>query len=88
MFARVIYRTVAVLMLAPWSLAAIAEPLTIVELSSPALRCVFATNRHCNLNGTASFSAIPIPGIVGRADLHSLTFPADPDSACRRIDGV
>ena len=78
MFARVIYRTVAVLMLAPWSLAAMAEPLTIVELSSPALRCVFATNRHCNLNGTASFSAIPIPGIAGSAVLHSLTFPADP----------
>jgi len=80
MFARVICRTVAVLMLAPWSLPAMAEPLTVVDLSSPALRCVFATNKHCNLDGTASLAAIPIRGIAGKAVLHSLTFPAEPDS--------
>jgi hypothetical protein len=78
--ARVVYRTIAVLMLAPWSLPATAEPLTIVNLSSPALRCVFATNKHCNLDGTASLAAIPIRGTAGKAVLHSLTFPADPDS--------
>jgi hypothetical protein len=50
------------------------------NLSSPAIRCVFATNKRCNLNGTDSVGAIPIPGIAGSAVLHSLTFPADPDS--------
>jgi hypothetical protein len=87
MFARVIYWTVAVLTLALWSLPAMAEPLTIIELSSPALRCVFATNRHCNLNSTASFAAIPIPGIAGSAVLHSLTFAADPDSPAAGLTG-
>jgi hypothetical protein len=57
-----------------------AEPLTTIDLGSVALRCVFAMNKRCNLNGTASIGAIPIPGIAGTAVLHSLTFPADPDS--------
>lgn len=87
MFARVIYRTAAVLMLAPWSLPAMAEPLTMVNLSSPALRCVFANNKHCNLDGTASLAAIPIRGIAGKAVLHSLTFPADPDSPAAGLTG-
>jgi hypothetical protein len=80
MSARVVGRTVAALMLAPWAAAVMAEPLAVVDLSSPALRCVFATNKRCNLNGTASAGAIAIPGIAGSAVLHSLTFPADPDA--------
>src|SRR5215469_5069284 len=87
MFARVVYRTLAALMLAPWSLPALAEPLTMVNLSSPALRCVFATNKHCNLDGTASLAAVPIRGIAGKAVLHSLTFPADPDSPAAGLTG-
>jgi hypothetical protein len=87
MSARVISWTVAALVLAPWTLPATAEPLTTVNLSSPALRCVFATNRNCNLDGTASVGGIPIPGISGSAVLHSLTFPADPDSPAARSTG-
>jgi hypothetical protein len=87
MSARVIGGTVAALMLAPWALPARAEPLTVVDLSSPAVRCVFATNKHCNLRGTASVGAIPIAGIAGSAVLHSLTFPADPDSPAAGLTG-
>ncbi len=87
MSARVISWTVAALMLASWTWPALAEPLTTINLSSPALRCVFATNKRCNLNGTASVGAIPIPGIAGSAVLHSLTFPADPDSWASGLTG-
>ncbi len=78
--ARIIDRTVAALLLAPWCWPALAEPLTIVDLSSPALRCVFSTSPHCNLDGTTTLGPIPIPGISGSAVLHSLTFPAFADS--------
>jgi hypothetical protein len=87
MSARVVSRTVAALMLAPWIWPAMAEPLTTIDLSSPALRCVFATNKRCNLNGTTTVGAIPIPGIGGSAVLHSLTFPADPDSPAAGTTG-
>jgi hypothetical protein len=87
MSARVVSRTVAALMLAPWTWHAMAEPLTTIDLSSPALRCVFATNKRCNLDGTASVGAIPIPGIAGSAILHSLTFPAAPDSPAAGLTG-
>ena len=56
MSARVIGWTVAALVLAPWCWPAMAEPLTTIDLSSPALRCVFATNKRCNLNSTASLA--------------------------------
>jgi hypothetical protein len=75
-----ISRAIAALILGPWCWPAVAEPLATINLGSPALRCVFATNKRCNLNGTASTGVIPIPGIGGSAVLHSLTFPADPDS--------
>jgi hypothetical protein len=87
MSARAISRTIAALMLAPWCWPAIAEPLTTIDLSSPAVRCVFATNKRCNLDGTASVGAIPIPGITGSAALHSLTFPAAPDSLAAGLTG-
>jgi hypothetical protein len=48
---------------------------------------VFATNERCNLDGTASVGAIPIPGIAGSAVLHSLTFPATPDSPAAGLTG-
>ena len=87
MSARVISRTVAALILAPWAWPAVAEPLTTVDLSSPAVRCVFSTSPHCNLDGTATLGAIPIPGIAGSAVLHSLTFPAFADSDARGTYG-
>jgi hypothetical protein len=87
MSVRAISRTIAALMLAPWCWPAIAEPLTTIDLSSPAVRCVFATNKRCNLDGTASVGAIPIPGITGSAALHSLTFPAAPDSPAAGLTG-
>jgi hypothetical protein len=87
MSARVIRWTVAALMLAPWASPTMAEPLTITNLSSPAVRCVFATNKHCNLDGTASTGAIPIPGIAGSAVLRSLTFPAEPESSAAGLKG-
>jgi hypothetical protein len=64
-----------------------AEPLTTIDLSSLAVRCVFATSKRCNLDGTASVGAIPIPGVAGGAVLHSLTFPADPDSPAAGLTG-
>ncbi len=79
MSARVILATSA-LMLTSWTSAAMAEPLTTIDLSSLAVRCVFATNKRCNLDGTDTVGVIPIPGIAGNAVLHSLTFPATPDS--------
>jgi hypothetical protein len=87
MSARVIGRTIAALLLAPCALPAMAEPVTIVNLGSLAVRCVFATNKRCNLNGTASTGAIAIPGITGDAALHSLTFPADPASWAAKLTG-
>jgi hypothetical protein len=87
MSARIFRRTIAALMLAPWCWPAVAEPLTIIDLSSPAVRCVFATNRQCNLDGTASVGAIPIPGIAGSAVLHSLTFPGVADSPAAGLTG-
>src|SRR5436305_10102723 len=87
MSARVIGRMVAALMLAPWTWPAMADPLTTIDLGSIALRCVFATSKRCNLNGTASVGAIPIPGIAGSAVLHSLTFPADPGTIAAGLTG-
>jgi hypothetical protein len=87
MSVRAISRTIAALMLAPWCWPAIAEPLTTIDLSSPVVRCVFATNKRCNLDGTTSVGAIPIPGITGSAALHSLTFPTAPDSAAAGLTG-
>lgn len=81
MFARVIGQTAAASMLvAVLSGSAIAEPLTTINLSSPAIRCVFSTHQHCNLDGTDTVGAIAIPGISGNAVLHTLTFPAFADS--------
>src|SRR5580693_7962207 len=87
MSARTIGRTIAALMVAPWCWPAMAEPLTTINLSSPAVRCVFATNKRCNLDGTASVGAIPIPGITGSAVLHSLTFPAAAESPAAGLTG-
>lgn len=86
MSARVIL-AVSALMLTPWTSAATTEPLITIDLSSPAVRCVFATNKHCNLDGTDTVGAIPLPGIAGSAVLHSLTFPAAPDSPAARTTG-
>ncbi|HLH91723.1 MAG TPA: hypothetical protein VKX28_25005 [Xanthobacteraceae bacterium] len=84
MSARFITQAIAALLLvalgATWISPAIAEPLTTVDLSSPAIRCVFSTSPHCNLDGTTTAGAIAIPGITGTAVLHTLTFPAFADS--------
>ncbi len=81
MSARLVSRIfVVLLMLAPWTSSAMAEPLTAINLSSPAIRCVFSTSKRCNLDGTATTGAIAIPGLSGSAVLHSLTFPAFADS--------
>ena len=87
MFARTISRTIAAMMLAPSCWPAMAEPLTTINLSSHALRCVFATNKRCNLDGAASVGAIAIPGITGSAVLHSLTFPGAADSPAAGLTG-
>ena len=87
MSARIVGRTLAALMLAPWTWPAMADPLTTIDIGSIALRCVFATSKRCNLNGTASVGAIAIPGIAGSAVLHSLTFPADPDTIAAGLTG-
>ena len=80
MSARVITQAIAALMLASWACPALAEPLSTIDLSSPAIRCVFSTNKQCNLDGTDTVGAIPIRGISGSAVLHTLTFPAFADS--------
>jgi hypothetical protein len=84
MSARVIPQAIAALMLAPmlapWACPVMAEPLVTIDLSSPAIRCVFSTHQHCNLDGTDTVGAIAIPGISGNAVLHTLTFPAFVDS--------
>ncbi len=85
--ARFISRIVAALILAPWCWPAMAEPLTTIDLSSPALRCKFSTSPHCNLDGTATLAPIVIPGITGSAVLHALTFPAFPDSLAAGTSG-
>ena len=86
MSARVIL-AISALMLTPWASAAMAEPLTTIDLSSPAVRCVFATNKQCNLDGKDTVGAVAIPGITGSAVLHSLTFPANPDSPAAGTTG-
>ena len=87
MSARAISRPVAALILALSTWPAAAEPLTTVNLSSPAVRCVFSTSPHCNLDGTTTLGAIPVPGITGNAVVHSLTFPAFADSDARGTYG-
>jgi hypothetical protein len=84
---RFISRMVATLILAPWCWPALAEPLGTVDLSSPALRCVFSTSPHCNLDGTTTLAPIPIPGITGSAVLHALTFPGFSDSIAAGTTG-
>ncbi len=51
-----------------------AGPLTIVNVNSPAINCVF--NPTCTITPTNFVSTITIPGVSGTAKLHSRTYLA------------
>jgi hypothetical protein len=61
----------ATLLAAP--VAAMATPLSVVEVNAPAINCVFETD--CTITVTDSIGAIPLPNLVsGAARLQSRTF--------------
>ena len=51
----------------------LAAPLSVVNVSSPAINCIFDTT--CKVQYTDTVGTIPIPGISGTARLQTRTFP-------------
>jgi hypothetical protein len=62
-----------------------APALTVVNVSAPAINCVF--NPTCTITVTDSSGNIPVPGIAGTASLQSRTFNGAPGAPGAKLRG-